>query len=271
MKEDALSERVRGDGPKSHQLVNTGHRYQTAPIIEASIDLRVSLPAEVSLDELAAVFASDSDVVTDPDPFYSFSPGLTVDAGDEIVGTTSGTQLGYTFKSNDGSFVMRSNLDRFAYSRLGQYTEWSDFLAEVEPKWESYKVAIAPTDITSVGVRFVNRIDVMKPQIEIKDYLRTSIDVSPYLPQAISGYFAQVGIPLQDYEAHANVTTAILDSDEPDTTSLILDIDVTRAVTLSLGSPAFEDELLATLAQLREAKNFVFEACITDATRGLMS
>lgn len=270
MKEATLTDHEGDNEIASQQVVTTGHRYSSAPIVEASIDLRVTLPHGTELDQLAAVYAGNVEM-TGPEPFYAFSPDLTIDDGDEIVGTTSGKQLGYTFKAIDESFIVRSNLDRFSYSQLGIYTKWSDFLHRAEVRWEGYREALSPAVVSSVGVRFVNRIDIRKPQIEIKDYLRTSVDISPYLPQAVSGYFAQVGVPLPDFGAKSTITSAIVDSDEPGVTSLILDIDVTREVSLIPESPTFEKDLLATLARLREAKNFVFEACITDATRGLMS
>jgi uncharacterized protein (TIGR04255 family) len=54
-------------------------------------------------------------------------------------------------------------------------------------------------------------------------------------------------------------------------TSLILDIDAWREVDISFATSVGEERLREALNELHDAKNYVFEACITDATRGLIS
>ena len=51
---------------------------------------------------------------------------------------------------------------------------------------------------------------------------------------------------------------------------LLLDIDARSNVLLSTSDPDFDERLLESLTTLRRTKNFVFEACITDATRSLI-
>jgi uncharacterized protein (TIGR04255 family) len=106
--------------------------------------------------------------------------------------------------------------------------------------------------------------------IEIKDYLRTSPEISPALPQTLTGYFMQVQIPLPDYTAMVNINSTIVEPPTPNTTSLILDIDTFRQVELSPSSESFDDELEEGLTELRRAKSFVFEGCITPATREMI-
>ncbi|RFZ47550.1 hypothetical protein DAVIS_00262 [Mycobacterium marinum] len=261
--------------PKLPGNMEIGYRYPRAPIIEATIDLRVESSGtdeseDTIFENLGAVYSSDADFDA-PTPLYTFSSDLKVDEGDTIIGRTPGRQIGYTFRRHDGRAVVRANIDRFAYSQLGPYTEWDEFLKAAEACWSLYRDRTSPENVTAIGVRFVNRILVPKYTIEIKDYLRTTVDVSPYLPQWTNGYFLQVGIPLADFDADALVTTALVDrDDDEDGVPLVLDIDVRTATSLAVDAEGFQDGLLATLGRLRTAKNYVFEACITDATRGLI-
>lgn len=258
--------------------ITIGQSYPRAPIVEATLDLRVQSREDTGSDDdefelLASLYSGDAEF-EDPTPLYTFSSNLTVDAGDTVIGRMPGRQIGYTFKKADETALIRANIDRYAYSRLGLYTDWSEFLKDAEQYWNRYRNLIDPAMVSAVGVRFVNRIVVPKPAIEIKDYLRTSVDVSPYLPQMIAGYFVQVGVPLEEYRAEAVITTALGDSDqdeEDSSTSLILDIDVRSSEELDVAAGDFDQSLLGVLSRLRDAKNFVFEACITDATRGLIS
>lgn len=259
--------------------IDIGHQYSRAPIIEATIDLRVDsgdaaapLADEEHFAKLSRIYPSGDAGFDAPTPLYTFSSNLTVDDGDTIVGRAPGRQIGFTFRKQDGSAVIRANIDRYAFTRLTPYTDWDDFLKDAEASWALYRDAVSPSQVTTVGVRFVNRIVVPKSIVEIKDYLRLTADVPPYLPQWTTGYFLQVGIPLEEFDAEAMVTTALTDREEgeDDYTILILDIDVRSHVGLDVSGDNFDVQLLGKLAKLRVAKNFVFEACITDATRGLI-
>jgi len=78
-------------------------------------------------------------------------------------------------------------------------------------------------------------------------------------------------VPLLNLDASATITSTVVPPYSPDTTSLILDIDTWRRLDVPLSGDTESERLLDALNELRVAKNFVFEACITDATRGLIN
>jgi hypothetical protein len=176
----------------------------------------------------------------------------------DVVGQASGQHKGFAFRRKDGQRVVQAQLDRFSFSWLAPYGDWEAFVAR-------------PGEATRLGIRFVNKIDIDRPSVEIKDYLRTTVDISPYLPQALLGYFMQVDIPLPRHEAVARVVSTIVSPKDPEGTSLILDIDTWRDVSVDLTTEDTRQSLLGYLGVLRSAKNYVFEACITDATRGVIT
>ena len=85
----------------------------------------------------------------------------------------------------------------------------------------------------------------------------------------VENFFLQVRVPLPRFRAMVAITSTAM-SEEPDITSLILDIDTSQEVSLDLQGGAAGTEIGEGLATLRKAKNYVFEACITDATRRLI-
>ena len=245
-----------------------GRRYDHAPITEAIIELTCSLAPAVTLEDLAHV--------ADPDVFTSTSPAIMISgridvSSDGIKGDTSGEQIGHVLRRSDGLRLIQSRLNGFAYSALAPYDRWESFSAEAWQHWLAYKRVAQPTRASRLGVRYVNKIDIPQASIEIKDYLRTAVDVSPYLPQLTAQYFLQVVVPIFKFDAFATITSAVAAPSSPDTTSLILDIDAWREFDISLDSGAGDERIREALETLREAKNYVFEACITDATRGLIS
>jgi uncharacterized protein (TIGR04255 family) len=58
-----------------------------------------------------------------------------------------------------------------------------------------------PKLINRLALRYVNRLDLPLPVGDLKYYLRTVPEVSPDLPQGLSGYFMQLQIPQEDISA----------------------------------------------------------------------
>ncbi len=248
-------------------FIRTGAHYSRAPIVEAIIEIRCDLPAEVNLNSLKGA--------VDPDEY----PGVgnqvevtgTLDISDAGVRNETATQqTGFAFTRSDSQRIVHAGLKRFAYSALRPYDRWSTFSREAWDAWLVYQRAVKPSRATRLGVRYVNRIEIPDPMVEIRDYLRTAIDVSPYLSQMVEGYFLQVQVPLQSYRAAATVTSTLVEPDRVDTTVLVLDIDAWQRTDIDFSTEDSPAVIQQGLDNLRNAKNYVFEACITDATRGLI-
>jgi uncharacterized protein (TIGR04255 family) len=248
--------------------VQVGRHYAHAPITEAVIELACTPAPGVTLDDLTRV--ADHEVFTTSGPAIVFSGRIDVSPGG-IVGDTSGEQIGHAFRRSDGLRVLQSRLNGFAYSIFAPYDTWETFSAEAWRYWQAYRSVARPTVASRLGVRYINKIDIPQVSIEIKDYLRTAVDVSPYLPQLTARYFLQVVVPILSFDASATITSTIVAPPNEESTSLILDIDTWREFDISLEGDAGDDRIREALADLRKAKNYVFEACITDATRGLIS
>ena len=261
-------------GPESNQvsdlppLVRLGRHYEHAPIAEAIIEIRCELPPAVTLDDLTRAVSTEDFMPVGS----SIQLSGRVDVSEATIKSdTSGEITGHIFSSHDGLRLVQSRIDGFAYSLRPPYDRWESFSEEAWSHWSDYQEVGQPLRATRLGVRYVNRIDIPSDSIEIKDYLRTAVDVSPYLPQIVAGYFLQVVVPLSRFDASATIISTLAPPTGENMTSLILDLDTWREVDVSLDSEAGSNAVRAQLETLREAKNYVFEACITDATRGVIS
>lgn len=213
-------------------------------------------------------FASDQADYASPEPEVQLSGEIQYKDG-EVSTNATGGQIGYVYRRRDGLRVVQVRPNRLAYSWTGQYEGWDVFVEEFMKWWERYRSVIRPTELTRIGVRYVNKIDIPSVPIEIKDYLRTGIDVSPYLPQMVAGYYMQVVVPIRD-SVMAQVISTILPPGNPEATSLILDIDTSDTEPVIAAADADNQAIQKRLDNLRDCKNYVFEACITDATRRLI-
>lgn len=245
-------------------FLSVGRKYEHAPIVEAAIALSVSGDPSLKAEELAAIlqppeFPSRREI-------YDVSTSDWNKAGER---TASRTVSGYRAQSADESYGVVVKCDEYVFSQLSAYKDWDGFVAEAERYWTTYRAAAAPKEVTRAGVRFINLIKPPHDGYEVRDYLRTSFEVSPYLPQVVHAFFSQVEIPLEGiYEGFAPIGVVTVASGEQ---GIILDIAVHVDVQLDTQVPEFADNLSEILGKLRHAKNYVFESCVTDATRNVIS
>jgi uncharacterized protein (TIGR04255 family) len=238
-------------------------QYQKAPITEALIDIRVELPASVSLQRL-------EDLHNSVEAKYPRKKGRVQVQGQFSVGNQLGasatqTQTGFLFETEDGKQIIQARVDGFTFSRLKPYGNWADLRDEARRLWQIYREAVNPVSIVRVAVRYINQIDIPSQSVDYKHYFRTTPEVSPVLPQALSSFFMQLQFPQIDFGGALILTQAALPAVNPQVASVILDLDVFKEQTKLVS----DDDVWELLETLRNRKNEFFEGCITDRTREL--
>jgi uncharacterized protein (TIGR04255 family) len=245
-------------------MSSSKRHYPKAPITEAVIDLRVELPPQFSAEDLAK--AQKGEETTYPTVERVNETLSQVMVGPEVSTASATTQhVGFLFRSANGKQIFQARTNGFTMGRLTPYPDWTEFRGEARRLWDIYRAIAQPPKVVRMAVRYVNRIDIPLPLNDFGDYLRTVPQVSPDLPQGLSGYFMQLTIPLEDIKSQAIINETIIDPARPDVVSLVLDIDIFRTDDL----PSAEEEVWRFIDRLRDAKNKVFEACITDKAREL--
>lgn len=241
--------------------------YAHAPIVEAVIELRVELPDGTSLDDLLAAHAGEEERYPKQERRMLVLNQVGV-TDDGLNAQTTGQQIGHVFTSADGKNIYHARLDGFSFSRLAPYERWSSFIKEALRLWRRYCDAVQPVRVTRVGARYINQIDV-PTGVDVKDYFRTYVEVSSALPQDMLGFFLQVAVPLPDFGANAAIISTPVPPRLPEGVSFLLDVDCWRDTDMKCSEAGFDEEMEALLNTLREAKNHVFESCITPRTEEL--
>jgi len=236
--------------------------YENAPITEALIDIRVTVPDGVRLESLESIHERVKD------SYPGKKKGVRVlgqFSGGALLGASATqTDVGFFFSSLDGKLIFQARLDGFTFSRLRPYGSWPELRDEARRLWSVYREAIAPEKVTRVAVRYINQIDIPLLQIDYKDYFRTTPEVSPTLPQGLSGFFMQLHFPQPDFGGLLILTETAIPPLSPETNSVVLDIDVFKMAAMFS-----DEEIWQLLETLRDRKNQFFEGCITDTTRAL--
>ena len=238
-------------------------QYENAPITEALIDIRVELPSDVTLKTLEALHGQVKDRY--PGKSKRVYVQGQFSTGEEIGAAAKQTVMGFLLSSADARQIVQVRLDGFTFSRLRPYGNWSELRGEGRRLWEIYRGGVSPRKIARVAVRYINQINIPIRAIDYKDYFRTTPEVSPVLPQDLSGFFMQLQFPQADFGGLLILTQTAVPPASPDMNSVILDLDVFKDGVEMLS----DDELWALLETLRDRKNEFFEGCLTDKAREL--
>lgn len=242
--------------------------FPSAPITEALLDIRVTLPPQANLAKLGTFH----DAIKQRYPVKQervswrghFEVKVTPVA--QVSQSAAGGPDGYSFTSVDGRQVVQARLDGFTFSRLKPYDKWEALRDEARELWQHYIEIASPEVVTRVALRYINRIEIPLPIKDFKEYILTTPEIAPDLPQGLDSFFMRMVIPDPKAQAVAIITETVEPIDESNKRlPLIFDIDVFRAVAFNV-----QDNLMwETFESLHDLKNEIFFKSITPKAKEL--
>jgi len=237
--------------------------YKRAPITEAVIELRFARPLEQAVIERVTRRLRADYPLADPENQVKLEfDAVTRKA--KIETTWTGVRL----SSADRADVSFFRTFAFGSSRLAPYAGWEAFQPRVASDWRVLRDTVGPIELSRIGVRYVNRIDVPldnSPLIRGPDYLNVWPMSPDQLGAPMTAYTMQTVRPLVVDDCILTLNSGIVPSPLIGFASFTLDLDVSRETNL----PRRDDELWALVERIRHHKNSIFERCITDRARAL--
>ncbi len=181
--------------------------------------------------------------------------------------SVSQSAIGFRLSTADDSRVLQLRREGLAYSHMAPYSDWATFEAEAQPLWKKYREVVSDSKLVRCALRYINRFNIPETKIEIFDYFTLYLKIPAQLPQQdIVGMALTLQMPQSDLNCVAVITQALVEPEKPGHISVVLDIDIFR-----LGIESWQDaDIWTFLAKLRDRKNEIFEACITDRARELI-
>jgi uncharacterized protein (TIGR04255 family) len=134
---------------------------------------------------------------------------------------------GLRLTSGDGLQIAQFLRDGLVFSRLRPYTDWASFSAEAVRLWRIFVELGAPKGIERLGVRFINRVELAKPD-DFRSLLANPPDCLELFGFPLTGFLYQSTHDVPGFPFRINVVRAIQPSNPPEEfrQSLIVDIDV---------------------------------------------
>lgn len=234
--------------------------YPNAPIIEAVVEFRF----ENSIDE---------------HEIKNISSNLSRFLPDEESKPDVDIQIDLNLKDhkiNQTSVVIRSSSDqtRLAVIRPNSlicsvkapYKNFEDFENHISDVWESSYRVTGFRKIVRVGMRYINRIDLLMDdgKVEYEDYLNLKINLPNEL-ELITSYDINFAFEIPEIKSGARIHSNVVKDIVINHASFFLDIDIGRLVDV----PQKRAEIFALLREFRSHKNRLFETFITDKARAL--
>lgn len=240
--------------------------YEHAPITEAVIAIGCEFTDEIRLEDLLKVHEQlKSDY---PKRVEQFTVQFSVEVAKSEGKVSQPKVIGYQLASEDGKRIVRLTRSEFGFSQLAPYDRWGTFRADAKRAWDLYESVLCPRRITRVSVRYINRVDIPAPSgsgVDLDVYFRTAPKIAPELPQTMNTYFVRVELPIRGSNGILIITETAVPPVSPNVISALLDLDaIVQNADLDVAGA------WRTIDELRDEKNFAFEACITDATRDLI-
>lgn len=191
------------------------------------------------------------------------------------IGVTGAAPLqrvvGYRFTSPDATRVIGINQQNYSLTALPPYPGWEGLLAEFNHHLPTWRKVVGRRALSRIGVRYINRFDIPCPigsKIRMEDYMVFRSTEPDILDEPVRGLTVQVNSGIIADRLQVNLTTQTVDSPLVDHVSLSLDIDIFRD---SVDVPQSDSDISDFLEVARRRRTEIFEKCITDEMRKVIS
>jgi uncharacterized protein (TIGR04255 family) len=238
--------------------------YAHDPIFEAVIELRYAgAGSQKAFEQATKRVQKTYPVAQDIRAKKLTAEGVASDGPDEVY-------IGRHLSSTDGTDTVILHWDRVALSRKAPYFGWDEFVRRFREVLTAVAAISKGRALARIGVRYIDRLDVPLGGEEVFDY-REFVTVAPnpfpFDHGPISGISLSASTVVEGGNFGVVLNFAVGPSPVPESVSLFLDTEIFNQVQATL--PKAESEIWIQLSEMRDWKNRVFEASITDKARSL--
>jgi len=234
---------------------------RNAPITEAIVDFRASLPGDLRPDRLRE--AKDRLAQRYPEAVErkGLETRLEIAAGRPTERQTRDLGfLGIWLKTEDQKSIAQFRVDGFTFNRLRPYTSWEDIFPEAMRLWAIYLEIASPESVTRVALRYINHMPLPSPGGELSGYIVTGPRWPLSAQEILSSFATKVVLEYPQRNMKANVIQTLEIGVKPSEPSLLFDIDVYRSGDLEASPTALQP----IFDELRRYKNEIFFGSLTD-------
>ncbi len=243
------------------EIASTEIKYARPPITEAVIGITFSSPMDSK--KLVRVNKALQKYYPHKQDVYSVEFNMI----DVVENKTNPEKtLGHRLSTDDQTQLVVLWPNSITLSQLAPYQGWGNFIERFERDWSALKKILGFQQISRIGVRYINRIDIpaKAPVTEHEQFL----NIYPKMPDILNpleAYAMQASVTLKDINCQLTINTARVPSPLLEHVSFVIDTDIFS----DKNPPQSDSDLIKLLNNIRTTKNQVFEACISQPARSL--
>ncbi|MGA2952733.1 MAG: TIGR04255 family protein [Caulobacteraceae bacterium] len=240
--------------------------YPHPPLFEAVIELRYAGDgSQRAFEQAAKRIHKLYPVAQDIRAKVLAAEGVPSDAPEVVF-------LARHLSSADGADTVILHPDRVALSRKAPYLGWDDFTRRMREVLATAAPISKRRGLSRVGVRYIDRLDVPVASDVVFDYqefVRVAANPLPFESGPVSGISLSAATIVEGGKFGVVLNFGMGQSPLPGRAGLMLDTEVFNQIQSTL--PKTESELWSQLSEMRDWKNRIFEASITDKARALFN
>lgn len=240
--------------------------YKHPPITEAVIEIGFTRPHNnLKIDKF---IKKQKGNYADYQKLNQYKVDIDISSQRDEAKTEATPHFVHRFSSEDMTRQLLLNESSFIVSQLAPYCGWTNFIDRFVNDWQFFKKHLGFNEIKHIGVRYINRLDIPVdgPTIAFSEY----VNIGPMIPESLgpnSSYAIQVIIPMGELKSMLAINSAVVKSPLLNCMSLVVDQDIVKTDDV----PQNDVSIFSYLNEVHEAKNSVFESCITDKARELFN
>lgn len=236
-------------------------RYQNPPIVEAVCEFRfppdspwdLTIPGLV-YDRLKGTFPQKRSA-----PTFGFDIRLGQGSVEQRLEPTTRMQ----FLREDGNALVQVGPNLLAVNHLKPYPGWKAFAPMIQQAYRAYVETAPPTAIHRIGLRYINRIELPGPRVELEEYLNFYPHLGDDLPQDYREFTVRIQTAFNALRDGLQMILTSADAGNADVNVFVLDMDYFLAKPGAISM----DEAFSWVDEAHDRLEQIFEGCISDKLR----
>jgi uncharacterized protein (TIGR04255 family) len=233
-----------------------------APIVEALIDIRVSLQPGFEANTFRKLYEVLKEAYPNLEEIHAFGFKGELNISESILNQEVADQvIGFRLKNADNTKLVQFRLDGFTFNHLKPYSDWDTFYNEAWQYWELYLKIAEPTEVTRIALRYIN-----KQELPLGEELINFVKHPPSLDQAIhadlTAFLFHTQVKLRGTEDTAARVVQFTEPLAPNRgITYVLDIDTSKTGNFI---PTDAESFKNHFDELRGFKNEIFFSTVTE-------
>lgn len=167
------------------------------------------------------------------------------------------------FLTNDRKTFIQIGSHLLAINCLRPYPTWNGFKPKIENGFNTLANIVDIKGLQRIGLRYINRIEIPGPSVNLDDYFGFRPFIGRNLPQVMENFIVGCKFPSSDEQDICRVQLTNATPEKPGNSAFLLDLDY----FLSRPQAVSPDKALEWVQMAHQQVENIFEGCITDHLR----